>query len=51
LIWGLGVVLTLALVLLIMLTAGLPADLRSAVLTRMVGMANRLYSSQQRFGA
>jgi O-antigen/teichoic acid export membrane protein len=51
LIWFLGVVLTLCLVLAIMLAAGLPADLRGSVLTRMGEMASRWGLSRPGSGA
>jgi O-antigen/teichoic acid export membrane protein len=51
LIWLLGVVVTLALVLAIMLAAGLPADLRRAVFTRMAEMASRVGLIRPEFGA
>jgi O-antigen/teichoic acid export membrane protein len=49
--WSLGVTMTPVLVLAIMLTAGLPADLRGAVVTRAAEMAGRLGRSQERFRA
>jgi O-antigen/teichoic acid export membrane protein len=51
LVWTLGVVLTPVLVLVIMLSVGLPADLRGAVVSRAAEMAGRLGLWQPRYGA
>jgi O-antigen/teichoic acid export membrane protein len=50
-VWAAGVMLTALVVLAVMLAAGLPADLRAAVVGRTAEMASRLGVSQPRFGA